>query len=432
MALTPRSGFSLTTSGQNNVPNEIPNSMADVLNNMPYVGDSNLNKLAIDKSSYPETTQMLAGFVKGKRTLVTYYRQLNTQGSNIRTNIADYATTRDVLNTEYQKIINLEITIPKAFDFTANNENASANISGEAVMYPNMNANIGDIFLTGTGDGRVGIFRISSVTPMTWRTDRVYAVRFSIQSFLDESDMSAIEGSVTITSVFSKENYLGGTAALLSETTYLQLQKIKAVRSNLARYFHQRFFDPNLCSYARPDGVYDPNLVQFVSNKITFEEVNIRAKNLYGKNPLLYNQSIWARIEDRYNTSLNGVSFYGQIQACREGRLGVFNTELHGRSVILPTSDASIGEFYLFTQAFYSKDTANMTAFEHRIYDAIIIRNAGDLTSLIADYLDTVYALPLDTQFYYIPLYMHLIDQSLQAQYRSIDAPGMGYSSGGI
>lgn len=432
MALTPRSGFSLTTSGQNDVPNEIPNTQEDVLNNMPYVTDSNLNRFAINNSQYPETTKMLVGFIKGKRISVTYYRQLNQGGSNIRTNIADYATTRNVLNTEYQKILNLEITLPKGFEFTPNNENASVSITGQAMMYPNMNANIGDIFLAGTGDGRVGIFRVASVTPMSWRTDRIYAITFSIQSFLDESDMTAIEGSVSITSVFEKENYFGGTAALLSETTYLQLQKLKVLRSTFSKYFHQTFFDQGLGSYLRPDGLHDPHLTLFMSNKITFSDVVFRAKNLYGKNPFSYNSTLWARLQDRYNTSLNGVYPYYIIASVRDSRLGAYVTELHGKSIVLPTNDSEAGTLYLFSNDFYTGNLSGMDAFETCIYNVITTRKAGDLNTLITEYLDTVFTLSMDDQFYRIPLYIHLIDVSLQTQYREIDAPTISYGSPGV
>ena len=169
MALTPRSGFSNTTTGQNDVPNEIPNTQTDVLNNMPFITDTNLNKFAIDTSAYPNTTDMIVGFMEGKRVLVTYYRQLRQGGNNLRTNISDYPTSRNVLDNEYQKILNLEITMRKGFDFEANPELAVIDVSGEAMFYPNMNPNNGDVFTMGTGDGRIGVFQVSSVVPMSWR-----------------------------------------------------------------------------------------------------------------------------------------------------------------------------------------------------------------------------------------------------------------------
>lgn len=401
---------------------------------MPFVTDSNLNKYAIDPTQYPETNKMLVGFIKGKRINVTYYRLLRQGGSNLRNNIADYSATRDALNTEYQKIINLEITLVKGFEFTANNSSVSASISGQAMFYPNMNPNIGDIFVTGTGDGRIGIFRISSITPMSWRTDRIYTVNFILNSFADPSDITALEGSVTITSVFSKENYLGGTAALLSEQTYIQLLQIKETRSNLCRYYHQKFFDTDACTFIRPDGLYDPWVVMFMANKITMNDVNVRAKNLLGNSghaQKAYNQTIWARLNDRFNNTLQGLAPYVDTVGYRETRLGVFVTELVGRSIVFPETDPLQGEAYIFTPTFYAGTIASMTVEELLFYNAITMRLAGDLTGLITNYLDLVYTLTDDEQYYKIPLYLHLIDMSLQSQYREIDAPSMSYASSG-
>ena len=425
MAVTPRSGFSITTSGQNNVPDEIPNTQPDLLNNMAFITDSALNKNAIDTEAYPNTTDMIVGFTKGKRTLITYYRNINANGSNIRTNISDYPATRNVIDAEYQKILNLEITLPQAFTFGSNSDTASISITGQAFFYPNMNPSIGDTFLLGTGDGRIGLARISGVAPLSWRTNRAYSVSFVIQSFATVSDIASLDGSTTITSVFSKENYLGGSVALLSEQTYLQLEQIKATRGNLCRYYHQTFFDTDECTYLRPDSVFDPLVTQFMSAKITMAEVNVKPKNMLGKFPGLYNTSIWARLTDRYNNSLYGVYPNMELLGYSENRLGSYITELYGTSIVFP-STISTNPYYLFSVNFWTGDTALMTPLELLIYNLITTRLAGDLGTLITSYLDLVPTLSTSDQFYYIPLYLHLIDVSLQSQYRELDAPGMG------
>ena len=398
---------------------------------MPFVSDTALNKYAIDTTQYANAAKQMVGFMRGKRILVTYYRLLNREGTNNRTNIADLTTARNVIDTEYQKILNLEITLPKGFDFTANNTQANMSITGSAMMYPGMNPNVGDIFLTGVGDGRIGVCRISSVTPMTWRTDRIYTVNFLVQEFVEPSNQDPIEGSVTITSVFSKENYLGGTASLLSENTYLQLGKIKELRSNLCRFYHQSFYDSNLGSYVRPDGIYDPWVVQFMTHKVTLDDVNIRAKNLLGNDSSSYQKTLWGRLEDRYNTTFYGVFAYANIVAYRQTRLNVFLTELYGHSVLMPCDDPESGESYLYSANLYNNVTSAMTAEEALVYNAITQRSVGDLTVLITTYFDTVFSLTPDKQFYKIPLYLHLIDMALQSQYREIDAPSMNYASTG-
>ena len=430
MALTPRSGSSTPPSNPNVLPNDVPTDMPSALADMPFISDPNLNKFAIDTTQYPNTTKQLVGFMKGKRVNVTYYRLLNREG-NRRTHIADVPTMRNIINTEYQKISGLEITLPKGFEFTANNDQANMSIVGQAQFYPNMNPNIGDLFLMGTGDGRVGICRISQVTPGSWRQDRIYITDFVIQEFLDETNQAVLESAVTLRTVFSKQNYLGGTAALLSEESYLLLLKIAEMRNNLCKFYHQKFFDKDLCSYIRPDGIYDPWAVQFMANKLTMDIIPVIPKILTGKNSQLYQQTLWARLEDRYNNSLYGVAGGYTLLGYNETRMGVFVTELYGRFIVTPSVDLDTAEPYLYSAKFYTNQTADMTAEELLVHNAIVQRSIGDLNVLVTLYLDPVFALNATDQFYKIPLYIHFIDMAMQSQYREIDAPSMSYASSG-
>jgi hypothetical protein len=429
MALTPLSGSSTTPSKRNTLPSDIPNTQSDVLPSMPFISDPVLNKHAIDPTQYPQTSRDLIGFMKGKRAIVTYYRQLKNGGSNNRTNVADKVTSRNILNSEFQKIINLEITLQKGFEFTTNTAQASVEITGQAQFYPNMNPFIGDIFTIPTGDGRIGVCRITSVTPMTWLADHIYAVDFLVQEFAQPSNIDPIEGSVTLVSVFSKANYLGGTAALLSEQTYLYLTQIQSMRRNLIRFFHQMFFDRDVCSYLRPDGIYDPWVVQFITGKLSMDDVHVRPKNLLGKLGDDYLQTVWGRLEDRYNDSMYLLSPNMVVRSYDQDRLSVFISELHNRGIMYPSDDITIGEPYLFSANFYNSKVADMTTEELLIYKAITARDAGDLGVLITLYLDTVLKLPKIEQFYKIPLYIHLIDISLQSQYRESDASSMNYGT---
>lgn len=431
MALTPRSGFSATTSGRNDIENNIPNSASDVANNMPNVGDAMLNRFAINTAAYPNTTKLLVGFMKGKRTLVTYYRLMDKNGSNLRTNIADYPSLKNVLFNEYQKIINLEITIPQGFAFEADPSNASVEITGDAKMYPGMNPNVGDIFYTSMGDGQIGVFQVTLVTPTTWRNDRIYIIRFVLQSFLDNVDSDPIEGSVTLTHIFSKTNYLGSTAALLSEQTYLDLQTIKARRSSLIRYYHQTFFCQDINSYIRPDQVYDPYAVQFMVNKITMDDLPIRPKNLMGQNSDLYRNSLWARLEDRYNTSLYGLWPLYKTRRHRRTALAVTANELMGYEVVSLEKEIDGLTSYVVSPAFYTGTTETMNTFELLLHEAVLERTCGSLSTLITEYLDLFQTLSLTDQYYKIPIYIHFIDMALQSCYREIDAPDMAYASMG-
>ena len=429
MALTPRFGLSTIPSSANNVPDETPNTQPDLLANMPFVLNPVTDRYAIDPSQYPNAAALALGLMKGHRILVTYYRLLNNQGSNNRTNMTDLPAMRDVLNTEYQKIMNLEITLPNGFTFTANPAQGSATMEGNALLYPGMNPSIGDMFLMGTGDGQVGVCRVSSIVINSWRQDRASIIKFVVTQFLDPSVAAPMEGSVTLTSYFSKQNYLAGTRSLLSEQTYLQLQYIKAFRSNVCQYYFNTFFSRDLCSFVRPDGLYDPYVVLFMDGKLTTDDVVIRPKNLLGRVPDLYAKTLWSRLDDRYNTTLYGILPYYDLGGFNERAMGVFMSELLGYSILYPTSDGTLGTPYLYTPNFYTNNQSEMTPEELLIYTAITQRLAGDLSVLITNYLDPVYTLSALDQFYKIPIYIHLIDMSLQSQYREVDAPGMNFQN---
>jgi hypothetical protein len=430
MGLTRQSASSTSPSTHDGTPGQVVIKPHDSLASMPFISDSNLNKRAINTSGYASVTKQLLGFMKGSRETVTYYRLLRREGNNIRSNISDMTNARNSVDTGYQKIVGLEITLTEEFTFQANQEDANATITGTAKFYPNMNPNIGDVFLMGVGDGRVGYCRITSVVPMTWLQDRIYTANFIVQEFLEHSLSEPLEASVEIVSYFSKENYLGGTAALLAEQSYVQLAKLREMRIILSKHYHQAFFNKTLNTYLHPNGTYDPWVVLFMCGKLRMEDVYTRPKNLLGQAKDEYQRSMWARLEDEHNNTLYLIDPCAQLQGYRQTRMGAFVTELHNRRIVFTRPRAAGLEDYIFSDNFYSGKTTEMTAEELLIHEAITKKTSGGLTTLIVDHLDPVFKLSMDKQFYKIPLCIHLIDMALRNQYREIDAPAMDYAPG--
>ena len=366
--------------------------------------------------------------------MVTYYRIMKGGDSNIRTNIVDSAATRAVINMEYKKIVNLEITLTKPLTFTADDSDGSVDVTGEAYMYSGMNAYIGDNFLYGTGDGRIGLFRISNVSPSSWRDDSNYIVSFALQSFADESDIAPLEAATKETLIFDKENYLGGANALLQSEDYINLQKIRALRTNLIKFYHQKFYDKNKNSYFRPDGIYDVCAVQFMGNKMSLDLVKLLPKNLMGKDPDVYSQSLWSRFDERYNPTLYGVSPYYCLTIFSPTRMAINVTELARRTVLLPSDTTVIEDsptYYIFSGAFWTGDTTTMSPLELLVYTAITQRTVGKLSDLITLYLQPAFMLSPMDQYNLIPIYIHLIDMSFEIKQRQINAPSMDYAYDG-
>lgn len=506
MTLAPRSAFSATTTAANDIPNEIPNTQLDLIPNMPYVSDPALNKYAINAQQYPKVTAMLAGFMRGFRIKVTYFRRCQQGNSNNRTNISDYATERNVLTSEYERIFDFEMTLRQKLNFDYDTSKAAGSVTGDAIFYAGIEPTVGDMFLYSIGNGKYGLFRVTQVSSMNWTNDRVYLVSFSIQSVPDSSDMDALVGPVVRDLVWTKMATYGQCYSVISSTAYLLLEKIKTFRKELCRYYHRVFYDTDMNAYMRPDGIYDPCCVRFMLGKITMLDVPVRSKQLYLLDDLVYDGSLWARLNDRYVTTLNGISPYCEYATVTANSLSTYVNELFNHLVVLPqkyipnqstvvvtpptTTDPSSetgtttsgftspitagvtspvsdyvsvgdpgvpptprkapsptsgylyhpgnlvmgsesplsatdqsGNYYVLSQAFWTGDTANMTQLESIIYTIITKRTIDQTADSIGDIMLNVYDLAVSDQYYFIPLYLHMIDLLIQYIPRDLDSP---------
>ena len=506
MTLAPRSAFSTTTTAANDIPNEIPNSQLDLIPNMPYVSDPALNKYAINAAQYPKVTAMLAGFMRGYRIQVTYYRQCQQGTGNNRTNLSDYAAERDALTSEYERIFNFEITLREKFAFDFDTGKASATVSGQALFYAGIEPTVGDVFTYSVGNGKTGLFRVNLVSSMNWTNDRVYLVSFAIQSVPDSSDNDALVGPVVRDLVWTKMATYGQCYSVISSTAYLLLEKIKVFRRELCRYYHRVFYDKILNAYVRPDGIYDPCCVRFVLSKMTMLDVPVRSKQPYLLDQIVYDGSFWARLNDRYTSTLEGISPLFQYELVTADSLCTYVNELYNHVVILPQDyvpyqgpattpvtptptpvtpslpgDASItagvtalhspytgpgpgtdapgtppsppatvvpyktylyqnpntvcgvelgspgdndsSNYYVFSQAFWTGDTANMTSLERIVYTVITTRAIDQTADDIAETMLGIYQIPVAYLYYTIPIYLHLIDLLMQYVPRDLASP---------
>lgn len=450
MALAPLSAFSNTSTAGNDVPNEIPNTQLDIIPNMPYVSDPNLNKYAINPAQYPRVTALLAGFMRGTRIKVTYFRQCQQGSSNIRTNLSDYSAERDTLTSEYERIYGFEITIPEKFSFSFDTSQSSADVNGQALFYAGLEPTVGDQFLYSAGNGKYGLYRISNVESMNWTNDRVFMASFTLQSFPDSSDVEGLVGPVIRDLNWTKMVSYGQCYSVISSQAYLLLQKIRVFRQELCHYYHRTFYSSELSSYVRPDGVYDPCAVLFVQGKISVQDIPLRAKLLYMVTDDMYDRSLWGRIDSRWITTLNGISSGYQFVTPKVDTLCTEINELFGRTVLIPNKYYPAGsqnipvvnpntgittyeagddisaagqEYYVFSQAFWTGDVANMTTLENAIYMLITTRSVTGPAQQLGDIMQNTYQLDAMTQYYTIPLYMHLIDLLIQYVPQDLDSP---------
>ena len=460
MALPPLSGSSIPDLNVDNVPNEVPKTQRDLLANMPMAMSTELTRIATDVGSYPQTALLISGFMRGSTIKVTYYAQKPQGSSNDRTAMTDYTAERDITTTQYIRILNFEMKLKAGVQFTSDPLKSNTEISYEALCYPGTNPEAGDRIIYEFGPSQVVIFTVTKVERLSPYQDTAWSISFSAQSFVDQSDMDALNGSTKEEVVFTKGMIRGTPYSILTTESYLLLKFITAYRSELINYYFNTFYDETINSFLRPDGVYDPTCVRFMVNKISILETGRRCAVLYRDIDKLYNQSIWGRLASRYVSNLSNITGTYFLTSAQFDGFAAFFNELYDRLVILPRpynpksytgkDDPTKGmagyftwfnyhpvivgptgwidkgaqalaqynddnpappTYYAFSEAFWTNDPLKMTDTEAYLMDMIVNRQISQTDpKILQAYLQGVYDMNDMDQYYAIPVMIHMID----------------------
>lgn len=430
------------------------------LNNYPINNNPQTEKIAFDTTTYPEATGAILGYASGHRVRVTYFQQLNL-GSSLRTNVADRLTETNMVNVAYARINNFELTLQQALEFEYNSQKGNANTVCRALIYPNFNPLIGDYFLYPVGEGKLAFMRISSVQPLTWRNSHYTQVGFYFYAYADGPLMAQFQAGTRYTYWFDKKSYLLNGACLLEESYYRDLRDLRIFRTVLAQHFFRKFFSHDLNSYIRPDGIYDPYVSQYMAGMCSLKDVEKRPIQLYRDVFLTYNHTIWARLLDPYNTTIEDVypffifnvfeGFANDIMLTslvnrtyvkvlsREQMEPLQNMDLpprpfyppfeiainpigrhgppNGDVPLLPpvpvtpcSGESNSSGYYVLSGNFYNGDTSQMTPLELMTWNSLRTKQLSDTGTLLTLFVRQYQNLTDMEAFYQIPLYLRLMD----------------------
>jgi hypothetical protein len=411
-----------------------------LIDHQPYIEDTFINKTAFNPETYADTFKLLQRYSSGSRISVTYFLRSTPTSSVQRADSIDPSSLRSSTQTSYTEIKQFEIVIQsKGLQTGFSQDNQESKITGEALLYPGMKPRIGDLFITPIGDSTFGIFQVTSVDRLTYRQGSNHKITFFLREYASDDGVAIIRRSVTKTVWFDKETYLGDATTLLKEDSYICLKTMRQMRGILIRHYYNTFYDKQMNSIIAPDGTYDPYLVNYLNGKISLMDSIHRPAQLY-PTILNYENCIWSRLTEVTNRTLFGLQAENSLVRCRVSRWDVSITSLANRVMVLidnpnkqameaptlspnynvpspPTPSVvqslqpiSTGLPYVFSANFYAGDKVAMTPFEFMIHAVIQDRKIIKLRDFIDGFLNRYAELTYAQQYYYIPLYLWLID----------------------
>ena len=395
---------------------ESPVTSLGVLDNYPIIKDPMFDRAAFDVTTYPQSWRTLQGYTQGHRMQVVYFNQLG-QSADVRTHIADYPNERNVANSSYLRINNFEITLKGPLEWIYDKTKGEGNAVGQALAYSCFDPMIGDFFLGAAGDGKLALYRVSTVEPLSWRNSHMTQFGYYFFSYVDSGNLQFLQAATRRTAWFDKASYLGGTAVLLEEDYYRDLQDLRRFRSILPQYYFRKFYNRSVNSFVRADGVYDPYLVKYMASASSLRDVNNRPQQLYRDTDLLYDNTIWSRLVDDNVTTIDDISPYYGTTILRGKGNNILLTPLVNSSVLTSISKQQyaenppvVGGYYILSEQFYNNDYDNMSAFEQLLWFTIKTRSLSNTGNLLTNYIRTYLTLPDEDAFYRIPMYLKLID----------------------
>jgi hypothetical protein len=381
-------------------------TMEDAAVAMRPVKDTLSNRIALSDVRNAEQIAALKGYVNGNHIPVTYYNQINPTIAN-NAHPADYEQTTNKINRAYLKIIDMLVVIRDDFQFTYTEDTNTSVVTGTFLAYGGLQPRVGDMFLYGTDPGRFGLFKISrQPTRLAARTNSFIQCPFELVKYVDAADIAQLDLAVERTAVFNLKRFLTEPGALLTHVESLLLEWCDQTLRYGADYYRGRFYDDiTTRTYMRPDGVYDPYLVNFLSNLFEFEDVAVYGTKLL-HTPVFEKRSIWYFLEE--------------FEAPQELMLCNVTTETYSVGARSTKINALIGRQYLQLQEaksattvpyIYDRATATADVSERTltgvIYEFLTHRRI-DIEAVQTLYTAALTATPA-VQFYHLPVLFCLV-----------------------
>lgn len=317
------------------------------------------------------------------------------------------------VHKDFTKILNFEMRLLEPLSPNFVEEDNSFDITGEAITYPGFIPHIGDEFFLEVGDGKIGEFKINNVTPTSYRQGKYHKVNFEILNYVTAQIVERLDAGVRDTVYFDKNVYVGeGDYVFIKENSYVQLQELKKRHRELIQFYVNTFYSEAWESFLRPDGIYDPYVVEFLRQRLSIRDSRRRPSQLYTR-LTDYHTSIWYLFTDsEYNQTLDGINGTVHVNYLQADALSTDLNALINRYFLL-LGEGNNQAQYVFSTNFYSENIPSMTPLEKIVHTYITTRtiNVATALELISEYR----TMSKEDQFYFVPILIELIVVSIDA-----------------
>lgn len=304
----------------------------------------------------------------------------------------------------------MEIKLPSEMSFSYDTENAISTLSGTCVTYPGFNPHPGDVFVYRIDNGQYGLFRIIN-TPerLSIRTGTMHSCEFTLDHILDTETYQQLEDKVRQQAYFNKQRFLMESSALLTHEEMLDYKLLLKQYEMLSKEYVRYFYDQTVKSFIRPDGIYDPYLVDFIQKVCGSYVYEKYVMQLLPSIKDMFNVDLlWDKLLDRDNVGF--IADTAEVVTYTVDSKEVRPTGLINRKYLRYSAD---GEDTITCFNIASWNASTYTKYEHVVAVYLLYGIVEHLK--IQELVELVRTAPLEEKFYQIPVLLFFIRKLINA-----------------
>lgn len=219
----------------------------------------------------------LTSYIAGQSWTIDYFWLIRGRDDDNRLQERD---THPIFQ-QYKLIKGFELKVTQPLTPSQVGDTKDMTLKGAANVYGVLPPKEGDIFLGDMGDGREGMFGVTSTNRLTHYTSTVHEIEYSLICPVDQELHDKLYNfSAQETTIFHKEFLDTGNDPMISEGQTELVNRLKEHYERLiALYFHDHFsrnlqslLVPNQRESHNPRITYDPFLVRYLKTILTTQD----------------------------------------------------------------------------------------------------------------------------------------------------------------
>lgn len=250
--------------------------------------------VAVDTKYTP--AKSLLTHVEGSSWTVNYYSQVLDSDTALSGQNQD----RSAVYQQYRLIQRFEMKVTSPLTQSQDQGTGNMTLTGQANLYPSgVIPNNGDMFVADIGDGRQGVFRITSSEQRSIYKDTAYIVDYTLLDYMDAERQADFDSKTVEWLTFVLDFLTTGQNPLVVTSDYIILDKLQRAYTETAREYLRRFVSNEYRTLIMPGqkhSVYDPFLTRAVLKAFDSDDgiqlQKIRELNI-GEDDNMFSTTIW-------------------------------------------------------------------------------------------------------------------------------------------